>query len=185
MFGLRKFCDGHRLVKNLTTILLSGISCSLIVYSLIVQAGDIITSGCKKIGFYNYCFNNETSAGCYCITQLKDLHAVGFPASEGLLVALVLTYSSLVTSFAGFLVLGLAQYFHDCTLWMFALVCHALGLTSLFLGLIMKLIMMGRFLELSQLSQGFLALLLAIAGLCVLCLIMRHYASLKMKNLEI
>uniref|UniRef100_A0A8C5QSK8 Uncharacterized protein n=1 Tax=Leptobrachium leishanense TaxID=445787 RepID=A0A8C5QSK8_9ANUR len=177
MHGSTKLHEGHRLMVYGCTLLLHGTIGCLLVYALIFEAGDLITSGCKKIGFYNYCFHNETNADCYCITQSKDLYGAGNKAPEGVIMALLLTYSSLVVFCIGFLTLGFAQYLGDRSLWIFAFHCNALSLIALTLGLILKLFLTWVLLDLSQLSTGFLALLLAIVGMFALCSIMRHYSN--------
>ncbi|CAH2276630.1 Hypothetical predicted protein [Pelobates cultripes] len=178
MFASLKSRDGHRVMVLACTLFLHVMVCCLLVYALIFEAGDLITSGCKKIGFYNYCFRNETSTLCFCITHPQDLHKAGIAFPEGVILALVLTYSSLVVFFIGFLTLMLAQCLNDGSLWMFALGCNAITFTLLLLGLILKLLLIWTLLDLSHLSMGSLALMLAIVGLCVLYSIMRHYSNL-------
>ncbi|KAM8974611.1 transmembrane protein 140 [Pelodytes ibericus] len=178
VFGLdTRFCDCNRLMANVYTLLLHGIVCALLVYALIFKAGDILTSGCKKIGFYNYCFPNRTSSVCYCVTQPKELLGEDVPAPVGLTMALVLTYSSLVLCCMGFLTLLFAQGLNDGSLWVFTMRSNALGLLLLFSGLTIQLVLTWRLLDLSHLGMGFFALLLAIAGLCVLLAMMRHYTN--------
>ncbi|OCT88091.1 transmembrane protein 140-like [Xenopus laevis] len=175
MFVSDKF---RKVAWILLTILLSGFICSLLIYALLLEAGSIAISGCKKIGFYNYCLYNGTSAGCYCITDQEGLTAVGLNCQKGLLLSLVLTYSSLVTFLMGLLTMTLALSFNERTLWMFPQVFNGLSLAGLSVGLLMYLCLTWGLYDISELSTGFLALLLAIVGLILLSSVMRHYSRL-------
>ncbi|KAG8438702.1 hypothetical protein GDO86_005044, partial [Hymenochirus boettgeri] len=178
------FQQVYRKVGILLTVALSGLVCCLLIYSLLLEAGSIAISGCKKIGFYNYCLYNGTRAGCYCITDPEGLTSVGLNCQKGLLLSLVLTYSSLVTFLVGLLTMTLAMFFNEHTLWMLAQVFNGLSLAGLSVGLIVYLCLTWGLFDLSELSTGFLALLMAIVGLVLLSCIMRHYTRLTDKTLK-
>ncbi|XP_063786675.1 transmembrane protein 140 [Pseudophryne corroboree] len=159
-------------------ICLQSIVCSLLVYALIIGGGDIVVAGCKKIGFYNFSLYNKTLDGCYFITQLEDLPSAGETTRRGLVLAIILTYSSLVTVIMGVLTAMCAQCFQDGVLWKFALVLNVLSLAGLCLGMTTYLFFTWDLFDISQVTPGFLALLLAAGGLSLLCCMMSHYTRL-------
>ncbi|MEE6477903.1 hypothetical protein FKM82_011665 [Ascaphus truei] len=168
-----------REVRSLCTVLLSGFVGLLLVYALLWEAGNIDISGCKKIGFYNYCLHNEAAAGCYCYTNLEDLRQADIAFPQGLVVAHILVYFSLVIFLFGTLALGLSLCFSESVLWLFALCCNVLSFALLCLGLTTFLSLTWALLELSELTAGFVALLVAIKGLALLAYIMTHNAGMR------
>ncbi|KAM3926641.1 transmembrane protein 140 isoform 1-T2 [Leptodactylus fuscus] len=160
-----------------TISLVQVLVCSLLTYALIYGHGNVLVDGCKKIGFYNYCFRNATSLeDCYCFTEFRGLNSRYFP--HGLLVSLILTYSSLVTVPMGLLILLLAQGDKDITLWKFDLGLNVFSLIVLFLGIITHLFLIWDQFDITHLTPAFLALVWALGGLSLQYCLMSHYIRL-------
>lgn len=162
-----------------TILLVQGLISLLLIYALIIEGGNVVVDGCKQIGFYNYCFRNATDGdGCHCITQFADLHSTGETFPHGLALSLILTYSSLVIVFMGLITLALAQCLKDGVLWNFELGLNVLSLVGLFLGITTYLFLTWRQFDLSHVTLGFLALLMAVVGLCLQSGFVAHYIRL-------
>ncbi|XP_075062153.1 transmembrane protein 140 [Mixophyes fleayi] len=175
MFGWQKRCLSSRL--GYVVIFIQSIVCALLVYALIIGAGDLVVSGCKKIGFYNYLYSKNHS-DCYSITQLEDLLPAGETTRYGLVLAIILTYSSLVIVIMGILTSIFAQYSQEDILWKFVLGLNVISLAGLCLGMTTFLFFTWDLFDVSQVTPGFLALLIAVIGLSVLCCIIRHCTNL-------
>ncbi|XP_044133404.1 transmembrane protein 140 [Bufo gargarizans] len=160
-----------------TIVLLQSLVWLLLVYALIIGGGNVLVDGCKKIGFYNYCFHNTTNDDdCHCITHFSDLNSK--ITSHGLTLSLILTYSSLVIVVMGLVNLALAQWLKDDTLWNFQLGLNILSLVGLFLGTISHLFLTLDQFDLSRVTLGFLALQLAVGGLFLQICLIRIYIRL-------
>ncbi|XP_053575662.1 transmembrane protein 140 [Bombina bombina] len=177
MFLALKLHKTYRAASYLCILLLCGLTGWLLVYSLILEAGNIAVSGCKKVGFYNYCLNNKTGTGCFCISQLEDLRKEGVAFPQGLLVPLVMIYSSLIMFLTGTLTLCFSMYFKERFLWLFAFFFNVLSLMGIYLGLLLYLLGTMALIDVSELSSGFLALLGAMLGLALLSYITRREAN--------
>ncbi|KAM4748696.1 transmembrane protein 140 [Rhinophrynus dorsalis] len=177
MFRSQNLQRVHKATTFMLLGFLSGFIYSLLVYALLWEAGNIVTSGCKQIGFYNFCLYNENSAGCYCISHVEELVTAGVTFPYGLVLALVFTYSSLVTLLWAIISLSLALYLNERSLLVFAQVCNILSLTGLTFGPGIFLFLTRVLLSYLEFSNGFLALILAVVGQMILCIIMRHYIS--------
>lgn len=174
----RKTCLSLRCL-GYTVVLVQGLICLLLIYALIIGGGNVLVDGCKQIGFYNYCFRNATdSDDCHCITQFADLHSTGETFPHALTLSLILTYSSLVIVIMGLMTLALAQCLKDDVLWNFQLGLNVLSLVGLFLGVTSYLFLTWRHFDLSHVTPGFLALLMAIVGLCLQAGLITQYIRL-------
>lgn len=183
-FFARKMLWSHSWLGCLT-ILLQSLVCSLLIYALIIGGGDIIVSGCQKIGFYNYCLYNKTFEDCQCITQLKDLSLVGRTNQYGILVAIILTYSSLVFTTMAIIPMSFGQCSDEKILWTFALGLNGLSLIGLSLGMIIFVFLTWDLFDISQVTPGFLAVLVALSGMSLLCYIIRRNTNLASKMLRV
>ncbi|XP_072001237.1 transmembrane protein 140 [Engystomops pustulosus] len=178
MVGWQKTCLSLRCLGH-TILLAQSLLCLLLVYALILGGGNILIDGCKKIGFYNYCFQNITTndEDCHCVTEFKDLHWRTIP--HGLMVSLILTYSSLVIIVMGFLTLALAHGLKEDDLWNIGLGLNVFSLVGLVLGMTSHLFLTWDQFDFSHVTPGFLALLMAIGGLCLQLCLVRRYIRLK------
>ncbi|XP_077325310.1 transmembrane protein 140 [Lithobates pipiens] len=167
------------------TILLQSLVCSLLIYALIIGGGDIIVSGCQKIGFYNYCLFNKTIEDCPCQTQLKDLSLIGRTNQYGIVVAIILTYSSLVFITMGIIPMIFGQCSDEKILWTFALGLNGFSLIGLSLGMVIFVFLTWDLFDISQVTPGFLAVLLALGGMSLLCYIIRHNIHLTSEILRV
>ncbi|XP_018423385.1 PREDICTED: transmembrane protein 140 [Nanorana parkeri] len=174
----------HRCLGYMT-ILLQCLICSLLVYALIIGSGDMVVSGCQKIGFYNYCLYNKTIEDCQCITQIEDLSLTGRTNQNGLVLAIILTYSSLIIVIMGILTITFAQCFDERILWTFALGLNWLCLIGLSLGMAIYVSLTWDVFDISQVTPGFLAVMAALCGLSVLCCIIKRSANLASEMSEI
>ncbi|KAM5171912.1 transmembrane protein 140 [Mantella aurantiaca] len=172
-FGSRMILS-HRWLGYLT-ILMQCVICFLLIYALIIGSGDLVISGCQKIGFYNYCLYNKTIEDCQCITQ--DVSFVGKTSQHGLVLAIILTYSSFVIAIMGIITMSFAHYLNERINWMFALVLNGLSLIVLSLGMITFVFLTWDLFDISQVTPGFLAVLAALFGMSSLCFIIRHNAN--------
>nr|DBA30393.1 TPA: hypothetical protein GDO54_006383 [Pyxicephalus adspersus] len=151
--------------------------CALLVYALIFEGGDLVVSGCQKIGFYNYCLYNKTLGNCECIFDINDPSLAGRTSKHGFVLTNLLTYSSLVFLMMNILVMIFAQCLKEGDLWKFSLGLNCLSLVVLSIGMAIFVSVYWDLFNFSQVTPGFLAVLVALGGMSLLCWIIPHNIS--------
>nr|XP_045016272.1 transmembrane protein 140 isoform X2 [Jaculus jaculus]XP_045016273.1 transmembrane protein 140 isoform X2 [Jaculus jaculus] len=147
-------------------MLLVVLALCLMVYALLCKAGNIIDLPNLRIGFYNLCVWNEDLGSLQC-HQPRELEALGV-SQVGLALARLGVYGALVFTLFVPLTLLLAQCNGDEGEWQLAVVFLAMSSMLLAGGLGLFLSCMWKWVRLSLLGPGFLALGLAQASLILL-----------------
>lgn len=132
---------------------------ALMFYALLWKAGDLADLPNLRIGFYNFCLWKEDVGSLECY-NFPELEVLGVP-QVGLALARLGVYGALVLTVFVPLPLLLAQYNRDEGEWQLAVGFLAASSVLLASGLGLFLSFVWRWLRLSLLGPGFLALCLA------------------------
>ncbi|XP_054420437.1 transmembrane protein 140 [Pteronotus mesoamericanus] len=155
---------GDRLLLLGTVILVVTAIC-LLSYALLWEAGNLIDLPSERIGFYNFCLWSDEAGSLQCY-QFPELETLGVPL-VGLALARFGVYGALALTFSIPLPLLLACCHGNegaRHLVVYFLLAASL---MLFSGLTLFLIYVWKWVSLSLLGPGFLALCLALALLIV------------------
>ncbi|KAM5255761.1 transmembrane protein 140 [Ctenodactylus gundi] len=147
-------------------MILTAVVIPLLYYALLWKAGNLIELPNLRIGFYNFCLWNEDIDSLQC-HQFPELEALGI-SQAGLALARLGVYGSLVLTLFVPLPLLLAHCNGDEGEWQLAVGFLAVSSVLLASGLGLFLSNMWKWLRLSLLGPGFLALVLAQALLILL-----------------
>ncbi|KAF0877746.1 transmembrane protein 140 [Crocuta crocuta] len=129
---------------------------SLLFYALLWKAGNLTDSPDLRIGFYNFCLWNEGTGSLQC-HQFPELEALGVPR-VGLALARLGVYGALVFALFVPLPLFLAWCNSNEAEWQLAVGFLAMSSTLLASGLGLFLTYTWKWIRLSVLTPGFLAL---------------------------
>ncbi|XP_036102299.1 transmembrane protein 140 [Molossus molossus] len=129
---------------------------SLLFYALLWKAGNLTDLPTLRIGFYNFCLLNESMGSLQCY-QLSELEPLGLPRG-GLALARLGVYGALVLTFFVPLPLLLAHCKRNEGEWHLAVGFLAAASTLLAGGLGLFLAYTWKWIALSLLGPGFLAL---------------------------
>lgn len=138
----------------------------LLFYALLWQAGNLTDLPNLRIGFYNFCLWDELSGSLHCF-QFPELEALGVPR-VGLGLARLGVYGALVLTLFVPLPLLLAWCNRNEGEWQLAVGFLAMASVLLASGLGLFFACVWRWVRLSLLGPGFLALGLAQALLVLL-----------------
>lgn len=145
---------------------LAALVISLLLYALLWESGNLVDLPDLRIGFYNFCLWDESSSSLRCY-QFPDLEALGVPQA-GLALARLGVYGALVLTLFVPMLLLLTRCKRNQGEWQLALGFLATSCVLLASGLGLFLTCTWRWLPLSLLGPGFVALGLAQALLIVL-----------------
>nr|XP_012600159.1 transmembrane protein 140 isoform X2 [Microcebus murinus]XP_012600160.1 transmembrane protein 140 isoform X2 [Microcebus murinus]XP_012600161.1 transmembrane protein 140 isoform X2 [Microcebus murinus] len=140
----------------LSILILAVVVLSLLFYALLWKAGNLTDLPNLRIGFYNFCLWNEDTSSLQCL-QFPELEALGMPR-VGLALARLGVYGALVLTFFVPLPLLLAWCNGDEGEWQLAVGFLAVASALLASGLGLFLSYVWKWLSLSLLGPGFLAL---------------------------
>ncbi|XP_006145068.1 transmembrane protein 140 isoform X1 [Tupaia chinensis] len=129
---------------------------SLLFYALLWEAGNLTDLPDLRIGFYNFCLWNEEIGLLQC-HQFPELEALGVP-QVGLALARLAVYGALVLTLFVPLPLLLAQCKRDNGEWQLAVGFLMASSTMLATGLGLFLSWVWKWVRISLLGPGFLAL---------------------------
>ncbi|XP_023569438.1 transmembrane protein 140 [Octodon degus] len=139
---------------------------ALLFYALLWKAGNLAELPSLRIGFYNFCLWDEDSSSLRC-HQFPELEALGVPRL-GLALARLGAYGALVFILFVPLPLIVAQCKGNQGEWQLAVLLLAVSSMMLASGLGLLLYYAWKWVRLSLLGPGFLALVLAQALLILL-----------------
>lgn len=139
---------------------------SLLLYALLWKAGNLVDLPSQRIGFYNFCLWNESAGSLQCY-HWSELEALGL-SPGGLALARLGVYGALVLTLFVPLPLLLAHCNRRDEEWQLVLGFLAVASMLLAFGLGLFLACTWRWLTLSLLGPGFLALCAAQALLLLL-----------------
>ncbi|XP_051007704.1 transmembrane protein 140 [Acomys russatus] len=142
------------------------VALSLMFYALLWKAGNLADLPNLRIGFYNFCLWKEDIGSLECY-NFPELEVLGIP-QVGLALARLAVYGALVLTIFVPLPLLLAQCNSDEGEWQLAVGFLAASSVLLASGLSLFLSYVWKWLRLSFLGPGFLALCLAQALLIFL-----------------
>lgn len=137
-------------------VLLTATVIFLLFYALLWKAGNLVDLPDLRIGFYNFCLWNEGTGALQCY-QFPELEALGVPR-VGLALARLGVYGALVLTLFVPLPLLLAWCNHHEGEWQLAVGFLATASALLASGLGLFLTYTWKWLRLSLLGPGFLAL---------------------------
>ncbi|XP_008052994.1 transmembrane protein 140 [Carlito syrichta] len=140
----------------LSIMVLTVLVTSLLFYALLWKAGNLTDLPNLRIGFYNFCLWNEDAVSLQCY-QFPELEALGVPR-VGLALARLGVYGSLVLTLFVPLPLILAQCNSNMGEWRLAVGFLATSTVLLASGLCLFLSYVWKWVRLSLLGPGFLAL---------------------------
>ncbi|XP_019400712.1 PREDICTED: transmembrane protein 140 [Crocodylus porosus] len=131
-------------------------SVALMFYALLVETGNIVNLPKKRIGFYNFCLWNETIEDLQCL-MIKDFEKIDIHQAV-IAVARVLVYCPLVICLFSLHLIVHVQGSNDRMEW--ELILMMLGITTIMLpgGLSLFLFQVWTWIQVSELSVGFIAL---------------------------
>lgn len=145
---------------------LTAVVIALLFYALVWKAGNLAELSNLRIGFYNFCLWDEVTSSLQC-HQFPELEALGVPRL-GLALARLGAYGALVLTLFVPLPLVIAQCRGNQGEWQLAVVLLAMSSMMLASGLGLLLWYVWKWVRLSLLGPGFLALVLAQALLILL-----------------
>ncbi|XP_037369608.1 transmembrane protein 140 isoform X2 [Talpa occidentalis] len=154
----------HLLFLGILALMITVIS--LLFYALLWKAGNLIDLPDMRIGFYNFCLWNEVTSSLQCY-RFQELEALQLPQA-GLALARLGVYGALVLALFAPLPLLLAQCKRSKGEWQLGVGFLATSSVLLASGLGLFFICTWRWIQLSLLGPGFIALGLAQALLVVL-----------------
>ncbi|XP_019370510.1 PREDICTED: transmembrane protein 140 [Gavialis gangeticus] len=131
-------------------------SVALMVYALLVEAGNIVNLPKKRIGFYNFCLWNETIEELQCL-MIKDFEKIDIHQAV-IAVARVLVYSPLIICLFSLHLIVHVGGSNDRMEW--ELILMMLGTTTIMLsgGLSLFLFQVWTWIQVSDFSGAFIAL---------------------------
>ncbi|XP_001104754.2 transmembrane protein 140 isoform X2 [Macaca fascicularis] len=140
----------------MSIIVLTVVVICLMFYALLWKSGDLIDLPNLRIGFYNFCLWNEDAGSLQC-HQFPELEALGVPL-VGLALARLGVYGALVLTLFSFQPLLLAWCNGNDREWQLAVGFLAVSSMLLASGLGLFLSYVWKWVRLSLLGPGFLAL---------------------------
>ncbi|XP_069318760.1 transmembrane protein 140 [Eulemur rufifrons] len=140
----------------LSILILTVVVLSLLCYTLLWKAGNLTDLPTLRVGFYNFCLWNEDTSSLRCL-QVPELEALGMP-EVGLALARLGVYGALVLTLFVPLTLLLAWCNGDEGEWQLAAGFLAVASVLLASGLGLFLSYVWKWVRLSLLGPGFLAL---------------------------
>ncbi|XP_054999753.1 transmembrane protein 140 isoform X2 [Sorex araneus] len=163
--AIRQLRRGHHLLF-VAILALALVVIFLLFYALLWQAGNLTDLPSLRIGFYNFCLWNEQADSLQCF-QFPELEALGVPRL-GLGLARLGVYGALVLTLFVPLPLLLAWCHRNEGEWQLAVGFLTVASVLLASGLGLFFTCVWRWVQLSLLGPGFLALGLAQAFLLLL-----------------
>lgn len=151
---------------------------ALLFYALIWEAGNIVSLPTKRIGFYNFCLWNEEAEKLDCLLS-EDLEKMGI-SKLALVLCRICVYSTPVLCLYVATTILQALCLKDKDGWKLACIVLAVCALSLPAGLSLFLFQTQRWVQISELGEGFAALAGAHALLVLhMILIGMYLAQLK------
>ncbi|XP_063164688.1 transmembrane protein 140 [Candoia aspera] len=151
---------------------------ALLLYALVWEAGNIINLPTKRIGFYNFCLWDQ-KAELDCL-MIKDMEKLGISKVALLLSRVCVYISPVLCLFAATTVMQQALCFRHRDGWKLAQILLSVSSLSLPVGLALFILPNQRWIQVSELSEGFAALVGAyILLLLHLLIIILHLAEFK------
>ncbi|XP_039210068.1 transmembrane protein 140 [Crotalus tigris] len=129
---------------------------ALLFYALVWEAGNIINLPTKRIGFYNFClWNQKAELDCLMIREMEKLGI----SEVALVLSRVCVYiSPVLCLFTATTVMQQALCFKDRDGWKVAQILLSISSVSLPVGLVLFIFPSQKWIQVSELSEGFAAL---------------------------
>ncbi|XP_054671235.1 transmembrane protein 140 isoform X2 [Grus americana] len=151
---LQQRCTGH-LLCALIFLEAAGVL-ALMFYALLWEAGNLVDLPDKRIGFYNFCLWNETAGELQCL-KYKHLQVIGI-SLPGMALARVCVYACLVFSMFYPIFVAHVKCAEEREGWKVILIILIIKMTGLSAGLGIFLFQTSQWIQLSDFTEGFLAL---------------------------
>lgn len=130
---------------------------ALMLYALLWEAGNLVNRPEKRIGFYNFCLWNETVGELQCL-KYNHLQVMGISLA-GMMLARTAVYACLVCSIFYFIFVAYMKYTEEREGWKLTRIILIIKMVVLSGGLGVFLLQTSQWIQLSDLTGGFLALL--------------------------
>ncbi|XP_067415796.1 transmembrane protein 140 [Emydura macquarii macquarii] len=153
--GLLQQKIGARLLYWIMCLLAAG-AIILMLYALIWEAGNIVNLPNKRIGFYNFCLWNQTTGELQCL-EFKDLIEMGIGQVGMVLTRVSVYFVQVLCLFSPFFIMQ-AKCVNTREAWEVNLVVQGISVVLLSGGLSLFLFQTRVWIQCSELSWGFLAL---------------------------
>ncbi|XP_065598843.1 transmembrane protein 140 [Cyrtonyx montezumae] len=164
---------GHLLCA--LTILETVGTLGLMIYALLVEAGNLVKLPNKHIGFFNFCLWNETSRELQCL-KVSHLQAMGI-SWVGMTLARVCVYICPVITIIYSIFLANTRCADKVKGWIVLLIILIIEMLLLSAGLGMFLLQTSQWINASDFTGGFLALLGTLALILLQILTVTMYIS--------
>ncbi|XP_026550189.1 transmembrane protein 140 [Notechis scutatus] len=152
---------------------------ALLLYALVWEAGNIVNLPTKRIGFYNFCLWNQ-KAELDCL-MIKEIEKLGISNVALVLSRLCVYISPVLCLFSASTIVQQAFSSKDRDGWKLAQILLSVTNVSLPVGLILFIFSTQKWIQVSELSEGFAALVGAYILLLLHLLIISLYLA-KYKN---
>ncbi|XP_009997337.1 PREDICTED: transmembrane protein 140 [Chaetura pelagica] len=147
-------CTGHQLC---VLVFLEAVGASaLMFYALMWEAGNLVNLPHKRIGFYNFCLWNKTAGELQCLDH-EHLQMMG--VSSGMILAVLFVYPCLVISIFYAMFVACVKCTDEREGRRGFLIIPQIKMMLLSGGLIIFLFQTSQWIQLSDFTGGFLALL--------------------------
>ncbi|XP_070612057.1 transmembrane protein 140 [Erythrolamprus reginae] len=128
---------------------------SLLFYVLVWEAGNIVNLPTKRIGFYNFClWNQKSELDCLMIEEIEKL---GISKVALVLSRLCVYISPVLCLFSASTIVQQALCFKDRDGWKLAQILLSISSVSLPVGLVLFIFSSQKWIQVSELSEGFAA----------------------------
>ncbi|KAJ7404630.1 transmembrane protein 140 [Willisornis vidua] len=152
---LQQRCTGYLLC--VLSLLEAAGTLALMIYALVYEVGNLVDLPEKRIGFYNFCLWNETVGELQCLDS-KHRQMMGISLLKcG--VATVCVYACLVFSLFYLLFVVSVKCTEQREDWKMIRIFHIIQMVILFGGLVTFLLQTSQWIQPSDFTGGFLALL--------------------------
>uniref|UniRef100_A0A8C5S816 Transmembrane protein 140 n=1 Tax=Laticauda laticaudata TaxID=8630 RepID=A0A8C5S816_LATLA len=129
---------------------------ALLLYALVWEAGNIVSLPTKRIGFYNFClWNQKAELDCLMIEEIEKL---GISNVALVLSRLCVYISPVLCLFSASTIVQQVLSFKDRDGWKLAQILLSVTNVSLPIGLILFIFSTQKWIQVSELSGGFAAL---------------------------
>lgn len=148
---------------------------ALLLYALVLEAGNIVNLPTKRIGFYNFClWNQKGELDCLMIEEIEKL---GISKVALVLSRLCVYISPVLCLFSASTIMQQALCFKDRDGLKLAQILLSVSSVSLPVGLVLFIFPSQKWIQVSELSEGFAALCGAYVLLLLHLLIITLYLA--------
>uniref|UniRef100_A0A8C6Y5C3 Transmembrane protein 140 n=1 Tax=Naja naja TaxID=35670 RepID=A0A8C6Y5C3_NAJNA len=129
---------------------------ALLLYALVWEAGNIVNLPTKRIGFYNFCLCNQ-KAELNCL-MTEEIEKLGISKVALVLSRFCVYISPVLCLFSASTIVQQALCFKDRDGWKLAQILLSFSSVSLPVGLVLFIFSTQKWIPVSELSEGFAAL---------------------------